>query len=116
MCVCVNLVAMITIVESSVGSNSVMLLMGTKVDIADSNPTRRQVTLEEAKSLASMKHMIGVVETSAKEDTNISRTFIEMAAKLREKHERLASIGESEKSIKLTNHTVNIEEEKKCSC
>ncbi len=93
-----------------------MLLMGTKVDIANSNLTRRQVMLEEAKSLASAKHMIGVVETSAKEDMNISRTFIEVAAKLREKHDRLTSIAESEKSIKLTSNTVHVEEEKRCSC
>ena len=99
-----------------VGSNAVMLLMGTKVDIANNNATRRQVTLEEAKSLASSKHMIGVIETSAKEDTNISRTFFELAIKLKEKHERLTSIGESEKSIKLSNQTVSVEEEKKCTC
>lgn len=91
-----------------------MLLMGTKVDIAQSNPARRQVTLEQAKSFASMKHMIGVVESSAKEDMNITRTFHELAVKLRGKHERLTSVTESEKSIKLT--TVAVEEEKKCSC
>lgn len=84
------------------------------MDIANSNETRRQVKKEEAKSLASMRHMIGVVETSAKEDTNITRTFQELAAKLREKHERLDSIVESEKSIRLA--TVPVEEEKKCSC
>ena len=99
------------------GSNTIMLLMGTKVDIANSNLTRRQVTIEEAKSLASMKHMIGVVETSAKEDTNISRAFHELAAKLREKHERLTSMDGSEKSIRLTDQTINVvEEEKRCAC
>ena len=99
------------------GSSTVMLLMGTKVDIANSNSSRRQVTVEQAKSIASLKHMIGVVETSAKDDTNISRTFLELAAKLREKHERLTSIDGSEKSIRLTDHqTINVEEEKKCAC
>lgn len=93
-----------------------MLLMGTKVDIANSNTTRRQVTLEEARSLAHLKHMIGVVETSAKEDTNISRAFLELAAKLQEKHERLNTIAESEKSIRLSNSTVKVEDEKKCFC
>lgn len=88
--------------------------MGTKVDIANSNKSRRQVTLEEAKSLASNKHMVGVVETSAKEDTNIGMIFLELAGKLKEKHERLTSMGESEKSIKLT--TVQVQEEKKCAC
>ena len=84
------------------------------MDIANSNPTRRQVKSEEAKSLADLKHMIGAIETSAKEDTNITRTFLDLALKLREKNERLSSIGESEKSIKLS--TVNVKEEKRCPC
>ena len=100
--------------STRVGSGTVMLLMGTKVDMVIGNPTRRQVTLEQARSLASLRHMIGVVETSAKEDTNISRTFYELAVKLREKHERVTSIIESEKSIHLS--TVSVEEEKKCFC
>ena len=91
-----------------------MLLMGTKVDMVMANPTRRQVTLEQAKSLASLRHMMGVIETSAKDDTNISRTFHELALKLKDKHERLTSIVESEKSIKL--QTVSVEQEKKCLC
>lgn len=88
--------------------------MGTKLDIADSNATRRQVTLEEATSFASNKHMLGVVETSAKEDRNITRIFHELARKLKAKHDRLTSVGESEKSIRLT--TVQVQEEKKCAC
>ena len=91
-----------------------MLLMGTKVDIVQRSPSSRQVTLEEARSFASSRHIVGVVETSAKEDTNITQAFIELAEKLREKHERLSTIGESEKSIKLT--TVNVSEKKKCAC
>jgi hypothetical protein len=91
-----------------------MLLMGTKVDLADTNASRRQVTLEDATSFATSKHMIGVVETSAKEDKNISRIFHKLASKLKEKHERLTSVEDSEKSIKLT--TVHLQEEKKCSC
>lgn len=88
--------------------------MGTKVDLANTNVSRRQVTLEEAKSFASNKHMLGVVETSAKEDRNITRIFHELARKLKDKHERLTGMGESEKSIKLT--TVHVKEEKKCAC
>ena len=88
--------------------------MGTKVDIADSNAARRQVTLQEATSFASSKHMLGVVETSAKEDRNITRIFHKLAGKLKEKHERLTSMDESEKSIRLT--TVQVQEEKKCAC
>lgn len=92
-----------------------MLLMGTKVDIADTAASKRQVTLEEAKSFASNKHMIGAIETSAKQDTNITRTFLELAKKLREKHERLTSISESDKSIRLTTVSV-AETEKRCAC
>ncbi len=91
-----------------------MLLMGTKVDVANTNAARRQVTLEEARSFASSRHMVGVVETSAKEDTNIARSFHKLAEKLREKHEKLTSMGESEVSVRLT--TVNVEENKKCAC
>lgn len=91
-----------------------MLLMGTKVDIANTNASRRQVTLEEAMSFASSKHMLGVVETSAKEDKNITTIFQKLAVKLKDKHERLTSMGDSEKSIKLT--TVHVKEEKKCAC
>lgn len=91
-----------------------MLLMGTKVDMVLANPSRRHVTLEQARSLASLRHMIGVIETSAKDDTNISRTFQELGLKLKEKHERITDIVDSEKSIKLS--TISVEEEKKCFC
>ena len=91
-----------------------MLLMGTKVDIANTNPTRRQVTLKEAESLVAAKHMVGVVETSAKEDTNISSTFLELATRLKEKYDRVGSIVETEESIKL--NTFNVTEKKSCFC
>lgn len=91
-----------------------MLLMGTKVDLVEASPARRQVTLEQARSLASHRHMIGVVETSAKEDTNISRTFHELSVKLKDRYERVASIAESDKSIRLS--TTTVEEVKRCPC
>ena len=91
-----------------------MLLMGTKVDIANTKAASRQVTLSEAKNFASSRHMVGVVETSAKEDTNITRTFHDLATKLKDKHERLTNMGDSEKSIRLS--TVDVQKEKKCPC
>ena len=91
-----------------------MLLMGTKLDIVKSNETWRQVRVEEARSLASLKHMMGVIETSSKEDTNISRTFVDLVSMLIDKHERFCSIADGEKSITLS--TVNIKEDKKCPC
>ena len=93
-----------------------MLLMGTKLDAANMNETTRQVKLEEAKSLASLKHIVGVVETSAKEDTNITETFFNLASRLKEKHERLAAhVEDAEKSVKLS--TVTVEEKgQKCAC
>ncbi len=92
-----------------------MLLMGTKLDLAEMNGTKRQVTLEEAKSMANFKHIAGAVETSSKDDTNIKETFVDLALKLKEKHERLAQKAESEKSVKL--NSVPLEEKHDgCAC
>ena len=98
------------------GTNALTVLMGTKVDVAEKYPSKRQVRLEDAKSLAHLKHMIGVTETSAKEDKNITRTFVELGTRLRDKHERMESIQETERSIRLSTVSVNEVEERKCIC
>ena len=96
-----------------------MLLIGTKLDVANINPQLRQVTLSEAKNLASAKHMLDVIETSSKEDTNIERTFIKLAKAMRKKREgsSLTSYADPEDSINLlSTQTVNEQNHWHCSC
>lgn len=71
--------------------------MGTKLDIATMHPEKRQVSLEEAHSMVSSHRMIGVTETSAKQDMNIERAFTNLARVLRKKHEGTLSMAMSEK-------------------
>ena len=96
-----------------------MLLIGTKLDVASISPELRQVSLSEAKNFASSKHMLDVIETSSKEDTNIERTFVKLAKAMRKKREgsSLASYADTEDSINLLS-TRTMDEENKwhCSC
>ena len=92
-----------------------IVLMGTKLDIAEAIESKRQVTLEEATSLASVKHLAGATETSSKTDKNITETFLDLATKLKEKHERLANTVECEKSVKLSSVAVK-EDRQRCPC
>lgn len=92
-----------------------ILIMGTKLDLAEMNETKRQVRLEEAKAMASLKHIMGAMETSSKDDTNITETFFDLATKLKEKHERLADTAEAEKSVKLSSFAVE-EKGRTCAC
>ena len=88
------------------GSEALMLLIGTKLDLVTSKPVMRQVTKSEAKSFASSKHMVDVMETSAKEDTNVERIFVRMARTLMKKHEGFASYADPEDSIELTTKSL----------
>jgi len=92
-----------------------MVLMGTKLDIVEAIEAKRQVTLEEARSMAAVKHLAGAIETSAKADKNISETFFDLATKLKEKHERLAIVAEAEKSVKLSSVAVK-DDTRRCPC
>ena len=97
-----------------VGSEAIMLLIGTKLDLVDSRPGTRQVTAEEAKSFASSKHLIDALETSAKENTNVERTFLRIARALVKKHEGVSSYMDPEDSINLT--TKSLAHDNQCWC
>ena len=99
---------------TSVGSEVITLLIGTKLDLVNSRPGTRQVTTEEAKSFASSKHLIDALETSAKEDTNVERTFLRIARALVKRHEGVSSYMDPEESISLT--TKSLAHDNQCWC
>ena len=91
--------------------------MGTKHDLVKDKPTARQVSTHEAKGMATSKHMIDIIETSSKEDTNIGKTFKKLAKALRQKYEGLASIEDQEESVHLaTTSSVNDQTSNQCKC
>lgn len=98
------------------GPDVVMLLMGTKLDLVKETPSARQVSTTEAKGMASIKHMIDTIETSAKEDTNISKTFKKLAQALRQKYEGLAAMDDHEESVHLTTTALNEKQSRQCNC
>ena len=95
-----------TYIHTCAGSEALMLLIGTKLDLVNSQPGTRQVTTEEAESFASSKHLIDVLETSAKEDTNVERTFLRIARALVKRHEGISSYTDPEDSINLTTKSL----------
>ena len=95
-----------TYIHTCAGSEALMLLIGTKLDLVNSQPGTRQVTTEEAKSFASSKHLIDALETSAKEDTNVERTFLRIARALVKRHEGISSYTDPEDSINLTTKSL----------
>ena len=99
------------------GSEALMLLIGTKLDLVSSKPAMRQVTVNEAKSFASSKHMIDAMETSAKDNTNVERVFVKVARTLMKKHEGFASYMDPEDSIELTTKSLeNNNNQWQCLC
>ena len=92
-----------------------MVLMGTKLDLVKETPAARQVSSNEAKGVADVKHMIDSIETSSKEDTNIGKTFKNLAKALRKKYEGLAAMDENEESIHLATQALH-ENESGCKC
>ena len=99
-----------------VGPDAIMMLVGTKKDIATADPNTRQVSRSEAKTLATTKHMLDCIETSAKENTNIEVTFLKMAKALWRKYEGMNSLAEHEASIRLTTHSLEEQKSHWCSC
>ena len=49
--------------------------MANKVDIAEEDPSLRQVTIEEAQKFAEYNNLLFMGETSAKDNKNIKETF-----------------------------------------
>ncbi|XP_066527404.1 ras-related protein Rab-43 [Hoplias malabaricus] len=64
------------------GSNIVPLLIGNKIDLSD----LREVSLEEAETMAHQLDFISVVETSAKDSSNVDQAFNQMVAELILRH------------------------------
>lgn len=78
---------------------------------------KRQVSLAEARSMVSSHHMIGITETSAKQDTNIEWAFTNLARILRKKNEGLLSMAMSDKrseSISLNQNGVVGQKQSEC--
>ena len=100
------------------GNDALMVLMGTKLDVVMTTPSLCQVPIDEARSLATHKHMLDPIETSAKNNTNIDQTFIHLAKSLRKKHEGLSDISEQEQSIHLTTTDIKGtgKESQNCPC
>lgn len=99
----------------SLGPDVVMVLMGTKLDLVKDTPTARQVAANEAKGVATSKHMIDAIETSSKEDTNIGKTFKKLAKALKQKYEGLKAMDDHEESVHLATQSVN-EKQTSCKC
>ena len=93
-----------------------MILIGTKKDMATTNPDSRQVSRSDAKMLATSKHMLDVIETSSKENTNIDSTFLKMARALWRKYEGITSLAEHDASVRLSTHSVEEKRSNLCSC
>lgn len=99
----------------SSGPDVVMVLMGTKLDLVKETPSARQVATNEARGMASTKHMIDAIETSSKEDTNIGKTFKKLAKALKQKYEGLKAMDDQEESVNLETQAVN-EKQTECKC
>ena len=97
------------------GPDVVMVLMGTKLDLVKDTPSARQVAANEAKGMASSKHMIDAIETSSKEDTNIGKTFKKLAKALKQKYEGLKAMDDHEESVHLATQSLN-EKQTGCKC
>ena len=78
------------------GSNLLCLLIGNKKDLAAEN---RQVALDEAQKLASHHNMLDVLETSAKDATNVHEAFTKLAITLKRKYEGSASLLEKNDTV-----------------
>ncbi|XP_068107928.1 ras-related protein Rab-43 [Hyperolius riggenbachi] len=64
------------------GSNIVQLLIGNKLDMH----MYREVSLEEAEKLAKHHDLLNVIETSAKDSSNVEDAFVKMAVELMMRH------------------------------
>ncbi|TSW08316.1 Ras-related protein Rab-43 [Bagarius yarrelli] len=64
------------------GSNIATLLIGNKSDLTD----ERDVTYEEAQTMAHQLDVISAIETSAKDSSNVDEAFNKMAAELMLRH------------------------------
>ncbi|KII72593.1 Ras-related protein O-RAL [Thelohanellus kitauei] len=77
--------------------NTPVILVGNKIDIAEDEPSRREVTVEDAKEKAD-KYLIQYMETSAKTKHNVIEVF--------------QAIGRQVISTKVPQETVKMEKKK----
>lgn len=66
-------------VKRYAGSHIVQCLIGNKRDLEN----LREVNTSEAKHFAQQNNMIDIIETSAKENTNVDKVFVEIATELK---------------------------------
>ncbi|XP_072328663.1 LOW QUALITY PROTEIN: ras-related protein Rab-43 [Scyliorhinus torazame] len=97
-------------VKKYAGSNIVQLLIGNKSDMNDT----REVQCQEAQTLAVHYDMVSVLETSAKDSSNVEEAFIKMATELMLRHAGPMFTEKGTESIKLNSKDVG--EGWGCSC
>ncbi len=103
------------------GSEALLVMIGTKLDLVTANSKLRQVQVQEAKNFASSHHIIEVLETSSKDNTNIEKTFVQLAKALKKKHDGFASQTATEESIRLETRNIGlgvggVHSSRSCSC
>ncbi|XP_062924213.1 ras-related protein Rab-43 [Mobula hypostoma] len=92
------------------GSNIVQLLIGNKSDMED----LREVEYQEAQTLADHYDIVSVLETSAKDSSNVEEAFIKMATELMLRHGGPVFTEKATETLKLNSKDVN--EGWGCSC
>ncbi|XP_072136448.1 ras-related protein Rab-43 [Mobula birostris] len=92
------------------GSNIVQLLIGNKSDMEDI----REVEYQEAQTLADHYDIVSVLETSAKDSSNVEEAFIKMATELMLRHGGPVFTEKATETLKLNSKDVN--EGWGCSC
>ncbi|XP_078270080.1 ras-related protein Rab-43 [Rhinoraja longicauda] len=97
-------------VKKYAGSNIVQLLIGNKSDQDDI----REVKYQDAQTLADHYEIVSVLETSAKDSSNVEEAFIKMATELMLRHGGPMFTEKATESIKLNSKDVN--EAWGCSC
>ncbi|XP_055504180.1 ras-related protein Rab-43 isoform X1 [Leucoraja erinacea] len=97
-------------VKKYAGSNIVQLLIGNKFDQSDN----REVEYQDAQTLADHYDIVSVLETSAKDSSNVEEAFIKMATELMLRHGGPMFTEKATENIKLNSKDVN--EGWGCSC
>ncbi|XP_032893113.1 ras-related protein Rab-43 isoform X1 [Amblyraja radiata] len=97
-------------VKKYAGSNIVQLLIGNKFDQSDI----REVEYQDAQTLADHYDIVSVLETSAKDSSNVEEAFIKMATELMLRHGGPMFTEKATENIKLNSKDVN--EGWGCSC
>ncbi|XP_059800069.1 ras-related protein Rab-43 isoform X1 [Hypanus sabinus] len=97
-------------VKKYAGSNIVQLLIGNKSDMED----MREVAYQEAQTLADHYDIVSVLETSAKDSSNVEEAFIKMATELMLRHGGPMFTEKATEGLRLNSKDVN--EGWGCSC